>query len=133
LAAQEGGGAGGAGKAGRFKVWEDRDGGYYWHLQAASDRIIAWSRQAYDSKYWCVQDLNWPLANAALIMVSDYTGELAPGPPRYIQPDCHHTSAAVPLTSGISGTGSRPGYACRHDHAVRAENGWPRPRAISRT
>jgi hypothetical protein len=29
-----------------------------------------------------VQDLNWLRANANLIMVYDYTGELAPPPPR---------------------------------------------------
>jgi uncharacterized protein YegP (UPF0339 family) len=65
-----------------FKVRKDQDGRYPWHLQSASNRIIAWSGQAYDSKYWCVQDLNWLRANANLIMVYDYTGELAPQPPR---------------------------------------------------
>jgi uncharacterized protein YegP (UPF0339 family) len=65
-----------------FKVHKDHDGRYHWHLQAASNRILAWPGRAYDSKYWCVQDLNWLRANANLIMVCDYTGELAPRPPR---------------------------------------------------
>jgi len=30
-----------------FKIFEDRDGNYYWQLQAASGRIIAISGQAY--------------------------------------------------------------------------------------
>ena len=58
-----------------FQVRKDQDGRYYWQLQAASSRIIAWSGQAYDSKYWCVQDVNWLRANAYLIMVYDYTAE----------------------------------------------------------
>ena len=58
-----------------FQVLKDQDGRYYWRLQAASNRIIAWSGQAYDSKCWCVQDVNWLRANAHLIMVYDYTAE----------------------------------------------------------
>lgn len=58
-----------------FQVLKDQDGRYYWRLQAASNRIIAWSGQAYDSKYWCAQDVNWLRANAHLIMVYDYTAE----------------------------------------------------------
>lgn len=58
-----------------FQVLKDQDGRYYWRLQAASNRIIAWSGQGYDSKYWCVQDVNWLRANAYLIMVYDYTAE----------------------------------------------------------
>jgi uncharacterized protein YegP (UPF0339 family) len=58
-----------------FQVLKDQDGRYYWRLQAAGNRIIAWSGQAYDSKYWCVQDVNWLRANAYLIMVYDYTAE----------------------------------------------------------
>jgi uncharacterized protein YegP (UPF0339 family) len=58
-----------------FQVLQDRDGRYYWRLLAADNRIIAWSGQAYDSKYWCVQDVNWLRANAYLIMVYDYTAE----------------------------------------------------------
>jgi len=58
-----------------FQVLKDQDGRYYWRLQAASNRIIAWSGQAYDSKYWCVQDVNWLQANVHLIMVYDYTAE----------------------------------------------------------
>jgi uncharacterized protein YegP (UPF0339 family) len=55
-----------------FKIFEDRDGSYYWLLQAASGRIIARSGHAYESKYWCVQDVNWLRANADQIMVYDY-------------------------------------------------------------
>jgi uncharacterized protein YegP (UPF0339 family) len=63
-----------------FQVLKDQDGRYYWRLQAANQKIIAWSGQAYDSKYWCVQDVNWFRANAHLIMAYDYTGEpLQPG------------------------------------------------------
>ena len=58
-----------------FQVLKDQDGRYYWRLQAANHKIIAWSGQAYDSKYWCVQDVNWLRANAHLIMAYDYTGE----------------------------------------------------------
>jgi hypothetical protein len=65
-----------------FNVRKDRDGRCHWHRRAASNRIIAWPGQADDSNYWCVQDLNWLRANANLIMVYDYTGELAPRPPR---------------------------------------------------
>jgi uncharacterized protein YegP (UPF0339 family) len=56
-----------------FKIFEDRDGSYYWQLQAASGRIIARSGQAYESKYWCEQDVNWLRANADQIMVYDHT------------------------------------------------------------
>ena len=55
-----------------FKIFEDRDGSYYWLLQAASGRIIARSGHAYESKYWCVQDVNWLRANADQITVYDY-------------------------------------------------------------
>jgi uncharacterized protein YegP (UPF0339 family) len=58
-----------------FQVLKDQDGRYYWRLLAASNRIIAWSGHAYDTKYWCVQDVNWFRANAYLIMVYDYTAE----------------------------------------------------------
>ena len=61
-----------------FKIFEDRDGSYYWQLQAASGRIIARSGQAYESKYWCEQDVNWLRANAEQIMVYDHTA-VAPG------------------------------------------------------
>jgi hypothetical protein len=59
-----------AGRLAEFKVGKGRDGRYYWHLQAASNRIIARPGQACDSKCWCVQDLNWLRANAGLIMVT---------------------------------------------------------------
>lgn len=65
-----------------FKVLKDREGKYYWNLQAASNRIMAWSGQSYESKYWCVQDVNWLRANAYLIMVYDCTGESAQQSPR---------------------------------------------------
>ena len=58
-----------------FKIFEDRDGRYYWQLEAASGRIIAQSGHAHDSKYWCEQDVNWLRANADLIMVYDHTGD----------------------------------------------------------
>ena len=57
-----------------FKIFEDRDGSYYWQLQAASGRIIATSGHAYESRYWCEQDVNWLRANAAQVMVYDCTG-----------------------------------------------------------
>jgi hypothetical protein len=43
----------------------------------ASGRIIARSGHAYESKYWCEQDINWLRANADQIMVHDHTS-LAP-------------------------------------------------------
>ena len=58
-----------------FKIFEDQDGNYYWQLQAASGRIIAISGQAYQSKYWCAQEVNWLRENANLIMVCDRAGE----------------------------------------------------------
>ena len=61
-----------------FKIFEDRDGSYYWQLQAASGRIIARSGHAYESKYWCEQDVNWLRANADQIMVYDHT-KVGPG------------------------------------------------------
>lgn len=61
-----------------FKIFEDRDGSYYWQLQAASGRIIARSGHTYESKYWCEQDVNWLRANADQIMVYDHT-TAAPG------------------------------------------------------
>jgi uncharacterized protein YegP (UPF0339 family) len=61
-----------------FKIFQDRDGRYYWHLEAASGRIIAQSGHSYESKYWCEQDVNWLRANAGLIMVYDHTGPLRP-------------------------------------------------------
>jgi uncharacterized protein YegP (UPF0339 family) len=42
-----------------LNVHQDQDGRYHRHLQAASNRIIAWPGQAYHSECWCVQDLNW--------------------------------------------------------------------------
>jgi uncharacterized protein YegP (UPF0339 family) len=60
-----------------FKIFKDRDGRYYWHLEAASGRIIAQSGHPYENKYWCEQDVNWLRANAGLIMVYDHT-RLAP-------------------------------------------------------
>src|SRR5271169_1755580 len=56
-----------------FKIFEDRDGGYRWQLQAANGRIIARSGHAYESKYWCEQDINWLRTNADQIMVYDHT------------------------------------------------------------
>jgi uncharacterized protein YegP (UPF0339 family) len=57
-----------------FKIFEDRDGSYYWQLQAASGRIIARSGHSYESRYWCEQDVNWLRANADQVMVYDCTG-----------------------------------------------------------
>jgi uncharacterized protein YegP (UPF0339 family) len=57
--------------------FQDRDGRYYWRLRAASNRITAWSGQGYDSKNWCVRDVNRRRANTNLNTVYDYTAELA--------------------------------------------------------
>ena len=59
-----------------FKIFQDRDGRYYWHLEAASGRIIAQSGHPYENRYWCEQDVNWLRANAGLIRVYDHTGPL---------------------------------------------------------
>ena len=61
-----------------FKIFQDRDGRYYWHLEAASGRIIAQSGHPYESKYWCEQDVNWLRTNAGLIRVYDYARDKAP-------------------------------------------------------
>jgi len=63
-----------------FKIFEDRDGRYFWRLQAAGGRIIACSGQPYNDKYWCVQDVNWLRENANLMKVFDLTGESHRGP-----------------------------------------------------
>ena len=77
-APEEGDADGTGGWWAEFKIFEDRDGSYYWQLQAASGRIIARSGHTYDSKYWCEQDVNWLRANADQIMVYDHT-RVAPG------------------------------------------------------
>ena len=61
-----------------FKIFEDRDGSYYWQLQAASGRIIVRSGHAPEGKYWCEQDVDWLRANADQIMVHAHT-TAAPG------------------------------------------------------
>ena len=78
-----------------FKFFEDRDGSYYWQLQAASGRIIARSGHAYESKSWCEQDVDWLRPNADQIMVYDHT-TAAPGsgaPPTFRTADPLGSSA----------------------------------------
>jgi uncharacterized protein YegP (UPF0339 family) len=70
---EEGGPGGQAEWWAEFKIFKDRDGRYYWQLEAASGRIIGQSGYPYESKYWCEQDVNWLRANASLIMVYDHT------------------------------------------------------------
>lgn len=60
-----------------FKILKNADGRYYWHLEAASNRIVAWSGQSFASKQSCAQELYWIKDNASLIMIYDYTGELS--------------------------------------------------------
>jgi uncharacterized protein YegP (UPF0339 family) len=78
IAQEEGGAVRQAEWWAEFNIFEDRDGSYYWQLQAASGRIIARSGHAYESKYWCEQDVDWLRANADQIMVYDHT-TVAPG------------------------------------------------------
>ena len=54
-----------------FKILKNENGEYYWHLQAANNRIVAWSGQTYTSKQWCLQGLEWIRANAYSIPVYD--------------------------------------------------------------
>jgi len=61
-----------------FKVLKDKDGKYYWHLQAANNRIVCWSGQVYESKQSCMTELHWVRGNAADVTVYDYTGEHSP-------------------------------------------------------
>jgi uncharacterized protein YegP (UPF0339 family) len=58
-----------------FKVFKNKDGHYYWHLQAANNRIVGWSGQVYQSKESCLTESYWIRANAVGISVYDYTGE----------------------------------------------------------
>lgn len=58
-----------------FKVLKNKDGKYYWHLQAANNRIVCWSGQVYESKQSCVNELHWIRQHADGIPVYDYTGE----------------------------------------------------------
>jgi uncharacterized protein YegP (UPF0339 family) len=58
-----------------FKILKNTEGGYYWHLEAAGSRVVAWSGQAYGVKQACVNDLYWIKDNASRIMIYDYTGE----------------------------------------------------------
>jgi uncharacterized protein YegP (UPF0339 family) len=58
-----------------FKILKNADGRYYWHLDAAGNRIVAWSGQNYASKQSCADELYWVKDNASLIMIYDYTGE----------------------------------------------------------
>jgi uncharacterized protein YegP (UPF0339 family) len=58
-----------------FKILKNTEGGYYWHLEAASSRVAAWPGQAYVIKQACVNDLYWVKDNASRIMIYDYTGE----------------------------------------------------------
>ena len=52
-----------------FQVLKDQDGRYYWRLQAASNRIIAWSGHANDSKYRYLQGANWLRGTAAWLLI----------------------------------------------------------------
>ena len=74
-----------------FKIFQDRDGRYYWQLEAASGRILAHSGHSYESKYWCEQDVNWLRANAGLIRVYDYARGNAPS--YYMHPQAHDPEA----------------------------------------
>ena len=58
-----------------FKILKNTEGGYYWHLEAADSRVVAWSGQAYAIKQACVSEVYWVKDNASLIMIYDYTGE----------------------------------------------------------
>jgi uncharacterized protein YegP (UPF0339 family) len=58
-----------------FKVLKNKDGKYYWHLQAANNRIVCWSGEVYESKQSCVTELYWIRENAGSIPVYDHTGE----------------------------------------------------------
>jgi uncharacterized protein YegP (UPF0339 family) len=58
-----------------FKILKNTDGEYYWHLEAADGRVVAWSGQAYALKQACVNDLYWVKDNASQIMIYDHTGE----------------------------------------------------------
>jgi uncharacterized protein YegP (UPF0339 family) len=58
-----------------FKILKNTDGEYYWHLEAAGGRVVAWSGQAYAIKQACVNDLYWVKDNASQIMIYDCTGE----------------------------------------------------------
>jgi uncharacterized protein YegP (UPF0339 family) len=38
-----------------FKVLASKDGGYYWHLQAANNEIVCWSGQTFTTKESCIR------------------------------------------------------------------------------
>jgi uncharacterized protein YegP (UPF0339 family) len=58
-----------------FKILKNTEGGDYWHLEAAGNRVAAWPGQAYGVKQACVNDLYWIKDNASRSMIYDYTGE----------------------------------------------------------
>lgn len=58
-----------------FKILKNTEGGYYWHLEAASSRVVAWSGQAYVIKQACVDDVHGIKDRASQVMIYDCTGE----------------------------------------------------------
>jgi uncharacterized protein YegP (UPF0339 family) len=58
-----------------FKILKNTEGEYYWHLEAADGRVVAWPGHAYAIKQACVNDLYWIKDNAAQVMIYDCTGE----------------------------------------------------------
>ena len=58
-----------------FKILKNTEGEYFWHLEAASSRVVAWSGRAYVIKQACVDDLYWIKDNASQVMIYDCTGE----------------------------------------------------------
>jgi uncharacterized protein YegP (UPF0339 family) len=58
-----------------FKVLKNQDGRYYWHLEAASYQLVAWSGQNYASKQSCADEVGWIRDNASSMVIFDCTGE----------------------------------------------------------
>ena len=58
-----------------FKVLASKDGGDYWHLQAANNEIVCWSGQTFTTKESCIRGARWVKDNAADAEIYDYTGE----------------------------------------------------------
>ena len=58
-----------------FKLLRNAEGEYYWYLEAAGGRVVAWSGRAYTIKQSSVNDVYWIKDNASQIMIYDRTGE----------------------------------------------------------
>src|SRR5262249_60855343 len=48
-----------------FKILKNTEGEYFWHLEAASSRVVAWSGRGYVVQEACLDDVYWITGNAS--------------------------------------------------------------------